>query len=319
MRVRGMVAALVTLLLVPAAGCTSGDRDDEPGESPLTYLGDSVVDGEETLAEATAQWRSAVRSWDQVLTVPDETRCWFLADEDDSIAAEGLCGPFRGLGSKEPEWVLLSFVPTAVQGGVRMAPGTLLPYDDGRGHAQRRIVDADGSEGERAVDVPEPTGWPKVLPAGQSAAHPMRQYGRSEVTRSRVRLLGQDYLLRVVASQRIQFSDRSIHVPPRRGTFLDLRFRHYDSDDELAAVAALRQAAREGRLRISIQAGGRTVRGEVRIPEQRGTGLAIKTFGPSAFFSLPVEVGDDLVVEVDDGRRVWTVAPEWSVMRPIRR
>lgn len=317
MRVRGVVAVVAALLL-PTTGCTGGDPDEEPGRSPLTYLGDSVVGGEETLAEATGQWRAAVRSWDQVLTVPEETRCWFLAD-DDAIAGEGLCGPFRPLGSKEPEWVLLSFVPTAVQGGVRMVPGTLLPYDDGRGHAERRIVDADGSEGERAVDVPEPTGWPKVLPAGQSAAHPMRQFGRREVTRTRVRLNGQDYLLRVVASERIQFSDRSILVPPRRGAFLDLRFRHFDSDDQLAAVAALRQAAREGSIRIVVRAGGRTVRGAVRIPEQRGTGLSIRTFGPSAFFSLPVGVGDDLVVEVRDGRRAWTLTPEGAAVSPIGR
>lgn len=317
MRVRTVVAAGAALLVL-LTGCTGSDggSSDEPEGAGLTYLGDTVVQGEETLRTASERWRSTARGWNQVITVPDDSRCWFLADEDDVIAPDSICGPFRGLGSRAPEWVLMTLLPTSREAGsVRMEPGTVVPYDDERGYNARRLVDADGTEGSRDVEVPEPTGWPKVMPVGQSDAHPMRQFQRETVRRTRVRLLGHDYLLRIVTSNRVQFSDRSVYLPAKGGSFVDFRFRRYDTDGALEAAEALRRAARAGRVTLRVQsATGRTLRGTLRIPEQRGTGLRIKTYGPSGFFSAPRLDGASFVVS--DGTQEYVITQDAVTAQP---
>lgn len=314
MRVCTSVAAAVALFAVLAGCSSSGDGEREPASSDLTYLGDEVVDVEATLDEASALWRSTWRGWNQVITVPDDSRCWMLADESGEVAPHGLCGPFRGLGTRQPEWVLVSFVPSGSGAGtVRMAPGAIMPYDSEAGYNSKRLVGADGEEGSRDVEVPEPTGWPKVMPVGQSDAHPRIQGGRERLAQGRVRLLGHDYVLRIVTSRRAQFNDRSRYVPRRGGVFADVRFRHYDSDQAVEAGAALQQAARDGTLRVRIDYEDRTVRGALRIPEERGSGLRLKTYGPSAFFSLPTLEGARFVVS--DGERTFTTTEDWDVVR----
>src|SRR5690606_20496166 len=114
--------------------------------------------------------------------------------------------------------------------------------------------------------------------------------------------------LQVVTSTLVQFNDRSTYVPPNDGIFVDLRFRHYDSDDAAQASAALREAARSGDLKVQIEVEGRSFRGALREPVARGGGLRLKTYGPSAFFALPGAEG--LRIVVSDGDRSWEVTAD---------
>lgn len=195
-----------------------------------------------------------------------------------------------------------------------MAPSAIMPYDPEAGYNFKRLVGVDGEEGDRDVAVPEPEGWPKRMSPGQSEAHPRLQFGRETVARTKVRLLGHDLTLRIITSQRVQFNDRSIYLPPRGGAFVDFRFRPFDSDDAAGVGEALRQAAEAGTLRVRIDhEDRRSIRGALRIPESRGSGLRLKTFGPSALFVVSTLEGARFVIS--DGDREYVATQDGEVTR----
>ena len=281
------VAVVIALLMTSCSG--QSETGDEPdNDFPLTYLGTAVVGAEETLTTADAVWDRTQRGWNQVITVPDEARCYFLADQDGAIQKDGMCGPFRGLGTAEPEWVLLPFDPQPRDdGAVELAPTVIIADEKSDEYESLTLVRADGTEGDRDLAVPEPSGWPKVMKSGHSTIPPSKQFKRTRVVKTRVRMLGHDYTVMVDRSAKAQFPDRSMYVPKKGGMLAEFGFAPFDSTDADAAEAALFTLMVEDKVTLVVTAGGRTYRGAYKIPEKAAPGDQTPAYGPSGFFGIP--------------------------------
>ena len=312
MKRRAWASVLVVLTGLALGGCSGDDeKSGTEGEEQLTltYLGDEVLDVEGTLKAADAVWKQTHTGWGQVITVPEESRCYFLVKDENAID-NAFCGPFRGLGTSRPEWVRLLLVPQSQgPGAVELSPGQVVPYERDPQVQSQTLVRADGTEGDWDLDVAEPTGWPKKLKPGQTGTQPIKQFQRRPIISTKVRMLGYDYTVRLVTSQRAQFHDRSIYVPRKGGTFVDFRFRAYDSEVAGEAMAALHSSTlasfggpRQGRIKLLVTSGGRTWRGSYASPHP-GRGIYLGPTTPSGFFSVP-DAEDATYAIVVDGKRV---------------
>ena len=303
---RGWTVFVAVLTALALASC-SEKSEDEPApkdDFPLTYLGSEVVEAEGTLDRADALWERTHSEWGQVITVPDEARCYFLADDDGAIEKDGMCGPFRGLGTPAPEWVLIPFESRPLDlKSVELSPTSVVPYEKNPEYESLTLVRADGTEGDRDLEVPEPSGWPKVMKVGHSTVAPAKQFRRRQLVKAQVRMLGHDYTVRVVASRKAQFPDRSIYVAPKGGDLIDFRFQPFDSDTAEAATTALYNLLVTDRITLVVTADGRSLRGAYAISEGGGSGARTEAGGPSGFFAIPGadEVSYAIVVK---GRRI---------------
>lgn len=303
MKRRAWASVLVVLAGLVLGGC-SGDDDEKSSETKgkvtFTYLGDEVVDPEATLKTADAVWERTHTEWGQIITVPDESRCYFLVEDETAIGG-AFCGPFRGLGTKRPDWVTLQLAPESQgTGSVQLSPGVVLPYEKDHQVQSQTLVRADGTEGDWDLAVAQPAGWPKKLKPGHTQSQPIKQFRRKRIASTRVRMLGHDYLVQLVASERAQFHDRSIYVPRQGGTLVDFRFRPYDSEgaeEAMSALYATTLVQSSDPLTLLVTSGGRTWRGSYVTPHpDRGISTAPTT--PSGFFSVPVAEGASYAIVV---------------------
>lgn len=301
MRWLGVVLAPAVVL----AGLTACTSDDEPPGEPSgwTFLGDEVVDVDESLAAADRMWQQAWSSWDQVVAVPDDSRCWFIADDAGALEQQGVCGPFRGLGTPAAEWVQVQFTPEAPEtetetGTVRMVPTALSPVQPGVVRRSLTLVRPAGEgqgkdrkveEGEWDPRVAPPKGWPRTLPVGRVKSGPVQRFGAEVVARGRVRVDGFVQTVRVVRPRKVQLADRGTYVPRQGQAFAEFRFAPFDSHRAVEAGLALDQSIEAGEIRLGVESGGRSWSGVYTTPVAGpvGQGQAVVVEPPSGLFVLP--------------------------------
>lgn len=316
----GAVLAAGLLLTCPVA-CTS---DDEPSGEPSgwTFLGDEVVDVDESLAAADRMWQQAWSSWDQVVAVPDDSRCWFIADDAGALEQQGVCGPFRGLGTPAAEWVQVQFTPEAPETGtVRMVPTALSPVQPGVVRRSLTLVrpaggepgkDGKVEEGEWDPRVAPPTGWPRTLPVGRVRSGTVQRFGAEVVARGRVRVDGFVQTVRVVRPRKVQLADRGTYVPRKGQAFAEFRFAPFDSHRAVEAGLALDQSIEAGEIRLRVESGGRSWSGVHTTPVAGpvGQGQAAVVEPPSGLFVLPQwPPWDEPTFTVVVGRKTYDLRP----------